>query len=352
MNKDYFSIRLREARLKMGFSMEKLAELTNNAITKQSISRYEKGIMHPKHDALRALAQALHISEEYFKGNNLKIDMPMLRTTSNHRLNDEQLESIEVKLSFWAEQYLAKEREADYHTHFENPIQGTVVRTMEDAIQAADLLRKRWHCGDGPLPYILRLFERKGIKILITELPDGILGLSTWADRQHPLIVLDIRSEKTTTEQIRFTAAHELAHLLLSLPEVELPEEKRCHKFASFFLFPRQTFIEEMGEEHREELTLGEMIDLRELYGVSIAAQVHEAWDLGMISRQHYDWWYDERIKKNKKETGWGSYPYPETIGREKRLNSIINHIENKEEDRLALPTTEDDGGDTAKGPG
>ena len=336
MAKDSFYIRLREARQMMGLSMEQLAKLTGGVITKQSISRYEKGIMRPKRDAQRALAQALHISEDYFKGDNLKIDMPMLRTTSNNRLNNEQLESIEAKLSFWAEQYLAKEREADYHTHFENPLQGTVVRTMEDAIQAADLLRKRWHCGDGPIVSILRLLERKGIKILTTELPDGVLGLSTWADSQHPLIVLDIRLEKTTTEQIRFTAAHELAHLLLSLPEAELPEEKRCHKFASFFLFPRQTFIEEMGGEHREELTLGEMIDLRELYGVSIAAQVHEAWDLGMISRQHYDWWYDERIKKNKKETGWGSYPYPETIGREKRLNSIINHIKNKEEEDYA----------------
>ena len=328
MTKDPFPIRLHEARLMMKLSMEKLAELTGGFITKQSISRYEKGIMRPKRDALRALAQALHISEDYFYRNSIKIDIPMLRTTSNHQLNDEQLESIEAKLSFWAEQYLAKEREADYHTSFENPLAGITVLSMEDAIQAADQLRQFWHCGDGPIVSILRLLERKGIKILSVELPDGVLGLSTWADGQHPLIIIDMRQEKTSTEQIRFTAAHELAHLLLTLPErAELSVEKRCHKFASFFLFPRQTFIEEMGGEHREELTLDEMIDLKEQYGVSIAAQVHEAWDLHMISREHYDWWYDERINKNKKEIGWGHYPYTETIGRENRLNSIINHI-------------------------
>lgn len=67
------------------------------------------------------------------------------------------------------------------------------------------------------------------------------------------------------------------------------------------------------------------MIDLKELYGVSIAAQVHAAWDLGMISREHYDWWYDERIKKNKLEDGWGVYNFPETIGREKRMEARIN---------------------------
>lgn len=77
MTNDSFSIRLREARQMMGLSMDKLVERTHGAITKQSISRYEKGIMRPKRDALQAIAKALNISEEYFEGTNLKIDMPM-----------------------------------------------------------------------------------------------------------------------------------------------------------------------------------------------------------------------------------------------------------------------------------
>lgn len=77
-----------------------------------------------------------------------------------------------------------------------------------------------------------------------------------------------------------------------------------------------------MGAEHRDKLTLEEMIDLRELYGISITAQVHAAWDLHMISREHYDWWYDEMIKKNRLEEGRGDYSFPETIGREKRVEA------------------------------
>ena len=82
MTNNSFSIRLREARQMMGLSMDKLVERTNGAITKQSISRYEKGIMRPKRDALQAIAKALNISEAYFDGTNIKIDVPMLRTTS------------------------------------------------------------------------------------------------------------------------------------------------------------------------------------------------------------------------------------------------------------------------------
>lgn len=110
MTNNSFSIRLREARLMMKLSMDKLVARTNGAITKQSISRYENGIMRPKRDALRAIAQALNISEEYFKGTNLKIDIPMLRTTSDGKLSEEELQSLEARLSFWAEQYFTKER--------------------------------------------------------------------------------------------------------------------------------------------------------------------------------------------------------------------------------------------------
>ena len=114
MTSNQFSIRLHEARQMMGLSMEKLAELTGGIITKQSISRYEKGLMLPKRVAKLAMAKALNISDSYFDGTNLKIDMPMLRTTSNGKLSEDELQALEAKLSFWAEQYLTKEKEAGF----------------------------------------------------------------------------------------------------------------------------------------------------------------------------------------------------------------------------------------------
>ena len=52
-------------------------------------------------------------------------------------------------------------------------------------------------------------------------------------------------------------------------------------------------------------------------------AMVHQAHNLGIISREHYDWWYDEMIKKNPREEGWGQYDIAEPIGRENRIKSI-----------------------------
>lgn len=323
LNMKQFPIRLRLARSIMGLSLGKLSEKMGYAITKQSLSRYEAGIMRPKSDVLATLASALEISTAYFEGTNMVLNEPMLRSSSNTSLSEEELVEIEALLSFKAEQYLRAERQIGMRAHFVNPLKGVSVSNLEEAIEAADLLREKWRCGDGPIPSVLRLMERKGIKVLDASLPNQVIGLSTWADKIHPLVLIDMRSEKTNCERLRFTACHELGHLLLTFPE-GVNVEQLCNKFASFFLFPRHTFMEEIGRESRESLALEELIDLRELYGVSIAAQVHEAWDLRLISRQHYDWWYEELIKKNVKEEGWGSYRFPETLGREKRMRAIV----------------------------
>ena len=329
MTSNQFSIRLHEARQMMGLSMEKLAELTGGIITKQSISRYEKGLMLPKRVAKLAMAKALNISDSYFDGTNLKIDMPMLRTTSNGKLSEDELQALEAKLSFWAEQYLTKEKEAGFPTQFQNPIKDTKVSTLEDAIQASILLREKWHCGDGPIASILRLLERKGIMILAATLPDYVFGMSTWADKKHPLMILDFNPEKSSVEKLRFTAVHELAHLLLLFPqESEYSVEKRCDLFASFFLLPKQTFIEELGAEKREKITLDEMIDIKELYGASLAASFIAARGYGIFSTVYKRAWYAEHIEPNPREIGNGHYAFPETLGREKRVNSIIKSME------------------------
>lgn len=324
MNKKLFAIRLHEARIHCGYSLDKLVKAANLRITRQCLYRYEKGAMLPKQEVVTALAKTFGVSKEYFSGDSLHIDIPMLRSAKNYKLSAEEETHLTSRLCFWAERYLHIEHEAGCNAPFINPLQHTAVKDLNDIICASNSLREAWRCGDGPIASVLRLLERKGIKILDIPLPNGVLGLSTWADHTHPLIVLDLRPEKTTAERLRFTACHELAHLLLTFPEdSEWTAEKRCEKFASFFLFPKHTFVEEMGSEHRSRLTLDELTDLKGVYGVSVQAMVHEAWDLHIITREHYDWWYDERIKKNKHETGWGGYEFKETLGREKRIDSI-----------------------------
>ena len=56
-----------------------------------------------------------------------------------------------------------------------------------------------------------------------------------------------------------------------------------------------------------------------------MAAIVHEAYDLGIIDRDYYTYWFESIIKDNPREDGWGEYQFPETLGKEKRMNAIVS---------------------------
>ena len=61
-----FAERLKSARKMSGLSMAILADKTGHAVTKQAISKYEKGLMNPGGDALVALSRALGVKSDYF----------------------------------------------------------------------------------------------------------------------------------------------------------------------------------------------------------------------------------------------------------------------------------------------
>ncbi len=72
-------------------------------------------------------------------------------------------------------------------------------------------------------------------------------GLSGWADERIPIIVVN---KYFTIERKRFTALHELGHLLLNFAEELDPKfiEKLCQRFAGAILIPRETFFNELGD--------------------------------------------------------------------------------------------------------
>ena len=95
--------------------------------------------------------------------------------------------------------------------------------------------------------------------------------------------------------------------------------------FAGYFILPKKTYIEEMGGTKRTNISLEEMIDLKNVYGLSLRALILSARDFGIIETEYKRWWYAEYLEDNPWESGLGHYAYPETTGREKRIDSIIN---------------------------
>ena len=61
MNPNFFGARLMQARKMTGFTMQQLADLLDNVVTKQALSKYESGLMKPSSSVLLALCRVLKV---------------------------------------------------------------------------------------------------------------------------------------------------------------------------------------------------------------------------------------------------------------------------------------------------
>jgi Zn-dependent peptidase ImmA (M78 family) len=101
-----------------------------------------------------------------------------------------------------------------------------------------------------------------------------------------PVVVVN---ELFPADRKRLTALHELGHLLLKCEDSFTTKEieKLCHRFAGALLLPKDVFIKEFGGK-RDKITVNELCDLKKHYGISIAAIMARAKNLGLVTDQFY----------------------------------------------------------------
>ena len=316
---EQFSKRLKTARLMRGLSMDDLVARMEGCVSKQAISKYETGKMLPASDTLLRLAEALRLPVDYFFREG--IEMGPISFRRDYRLPEQSTRQLECIAQEKLERYLTVENLLALHRPFVNPLRTLRIDGYEAVEQAANTLRRKWMLGIQPIASIYGMLEHYGVKVIEISVDTAdVLGFSTMVSPAIPLIVINLTAN-TTVERKRFTALHELAHLLLRFAEgiPSAMQERYCHRFAGAVLCPQTSFLEELGQR-RTALTLDELIHIRERYGISIAATVHRAKDLGIITDAYYNKVYDERIHANKLEEGWGRYAIPEQTDRFERL--------------------------------
>lgn len=318
--KNLFCNRLKNARLMKGLSMEELSHSIQGVVSKQAISKYENGQMMPSSQVLDAIAKSLNLPTDYFFRQGIQIEQISFRRNGEHipvRAERQMILVAQDKM----ERYLHLEDLLAKDFIFKNPLKNRKISTMDDVEIAAQQLRVKWGAGNYPILSVYEMMESVGVKIIEFEAGAGCaLGFSTFVNKTIPLIVVNL-SNNHTSERKRFTALHELSHLLLKFEKsvTDKERERLCHRFAGAFLCPASVFQEELGH-HRTAFTLGELVSLRCRYGISIAAIVHRAKDLGVITDTYYNHIYDTHIHANPMEEGWGAYPIMEHTDRYARL--------------------------------
>lgn len=311
------SEKLKLIRKMNGLTLEQVSIQLGGIVTKQAISKYEKGMMRPSQAILEALLKVYNISYnslEYQK----TIDVNKWHFRRPECMSFRQEKALKSEIKFQLGFYLAIESLLAAQIPFSNPFKGNEDCSNENMEHNAQLLRDVWKLGNDSLSSVCRILELHGIKVLEMEWNESVDGLCGWANDETPFIIL---RKNVTTERKRFTALHELAHLLF--PSLEKNDsrtkERLCHRFASSVLMPLNIIEAYIGKK-RQKLAMDELISLRNSYGMSIAAIVHRLKDLTVITEEYYNYIFDYYINKNKMETGWGKYPLSDEACRYERL--------------------------------
>lgn len=313
---EIFASRLKRARALAGLSQDQLVQRMSGLVSKNAISKYEKGAMMANSKVLIAIAKALNLKTDYFL-RPFGVEISQIEFRKKQKLRQRDLKSIKEQVSETIERYLELEQFLNIKSEFTNPIAEHLIQTGEDVERAVNALLNHWKWGINALPNVIEMLEAKELKVVEINAPLEFDGFSGWADRKFPLVVIN---KNYPLERKRLTALHELGHLLLSFhPSLEHKEiEKLCFRFAGAMLIPEESFKMELGES-RSRISLPELISVKETYGISVQAIMARAKDLGIISSHAYIA-FRKWIANNRKEEGLGEYRGRESSDRFSQL--------------------------------
>lgn len=310
-----FAIRFKSARLLNGFSLQDLSDALKaqgHELSKQSLHRYEKGVVEPDSEITGWLSEALNVRPDFFsRSTTVEIGTVEYRKLNN--IGSKADSRIIEQTREYLGRYLELEEILGLPVNFKNPLQDfKVVREYEEVNEAAIQLRKKWNLGDDPISSIIELLEDKHIKVVPLDADMGFDGLQTMVNKNIPVIAYNSR-KIVKADRIRFTLLHELAHLLLKFDKslTDNQVETLCHQFAGAMLLPEKAIIRELGQ-HRTRLYMQEIGYIKTQYGISMQAVVMRAKVCNIIN-DHYTsqfffmmknngWRVDEPVEYNSEE--------------------------------------------------
>ena len=307
-----FANKLKILRTMDGLSMQDLAD--KSGLSKQAISKYENGELTPSSDAVIKLAKALNVPQDYFYNPDSsaapKITLASVALREKEKVLVDEFELIKKDTVDYLVRHLELETLSATSPEFINPIEDIEIRSFKDVEKAAKVLRKKWKLGTVPIASVVDLLESKGIRIYEVFRSDKFEGAAAWAGKV-PVIIINSTIKEMT--RIRFTALHELGHILLKFfgePSVD-HIERFCDSFSGELLFPREAVVVEFGNT-RTKVSVQEFKSIKEKYGISVMAIIITASKAGVIDQKTYNLWktYYKQWYANNED--FGTYPVKE----------------------------------------
>jgi transcriptional regulator with XRE-family HTH domain len=277
--------RLKMLRHSRALTLEELAGAAGALVSRQAISKYERGLMLPSPRVLRSLAGALGVRvSELLAPPGIKVEILAFRKMS--RFPRKELQRVQSLVARMLEHRVTLEQVSGSAATGldEIPFCQYRVSSLDECESAATSLREVWGLGVDPISSMTDVLEEHRIHVLEIESERTLDGLSAIArdDVGRVRAAAVVSRSGLPGERQRLSLAHELGHLVLEeTPTVD--GERAAFRFGAAFLAPAVQVRRDVGDMRRR-VSLQELLLLKRRYGISVQALVFRLRDLGIIT--------------------------------------------------------------------
>lgn len=279
--------RLTQARYLAGMTKKEIADAIH--VTAAAVGQYEAG-MRPRPDLIPALAATLDVPPAFFLPGRpharLDASTAHFRSLRSTRAF-QRAKAVAFVEQVWELTYAIEKWVRLPFVDVPSFSGGESIPSADiphEPKVAAQLIRHKWNLGSGPVRHLVRTMESHGIVTAMVPFDDvDVARVDAFSTSRlpRPMIVLTPDRARDVYRH-RFTAAHELGHLILhgeSAPG-DYQQEREADTFAAEFLTPAESISVELPS--RVDFTA--LIGLQRSWGVSVKSLLYRCREVGQIS--------------------------------------------------------------------
>jgi len=277
---------LRVARQLRGVQQGEAAERLG--VSQAMLSRFENKLSAVTEDFIERAATVYELPISFFSQPDPVLGAPVSvhpiwrkRSTVSAREMDQIVAKLNIRVMHMRRLLQAVDIEATYS------IPSMPVEEFEgDIARIAAMVRSQWQMPVGPVRDLTRTLEAAGVVVVHSPMAGSAVdGVTFSAPGLPPLVVL--KSDQPA-DRMRFTLAHELAHLVMHRTQPTKDMEQQAHEFASHFLLPSA----DVRPYFNRRIDLRLLAELKPVWRVSMASLLMKARSLGLVAynQERYLW--------------------------------------------------------------
>ncbi len=280
--------RLTQARHLAGRTKKDIAAAVG--VTAAAIGQYESGVTKPRPDLVPRLAEELQVPIEFFVSGrpHARLDASGAHFRSLRSARAWQRDKAIAHVKQVWELTLALEKRVQLPPvdlpGFAGGEVHSGVELPRSPVEAARALRVYWRVGTRPIPHLVRHLEARGIVVDAPSPSHAHREVDAFSIAHlRPIMVLTA-NRTDDVYRWRFTAAHELGHLVLHGDTVpgDTQHEREADAFAAEFLTPRDSILPELPTR----VDLRRLVELQHVWGVSVDSLLYRCREVGLLSDQ------------------------------------------------------------------